>query len=337
MSDPLSLQQTLFYTVSRALENFKKIGKNNYTPATIRSRMTVLNNAWAQCLQTHAAILQAYQAAKREKIEYFQADQMGLYEDLYNAALDYMVNHLEELEPNVSPNYSLNSTTVHSEFSALSQHLPAIQLPSFSGNFEEWESFRDRFTALIIKNKDLSAFSRMHFLVSSLTGSARNAIASLSVTADNFDIAWKALTARFENKRKLIEMHVSTLFSLPTLSRESASELHALRNKVEKALASLKRLERSSNDILDDILVFCISQKLDTATRHAWKLKFSDNSPPATYEELMSFLASRAIALEELKPIKALNSSRDNKVTSATASTMSHLMCVLCKKQHWLN
>jgi len=83
--------------------------------------------------------------------------------------------------------------------------------------------------------------------------------------ADNFDVAWKALTARFENKRRLIEVHISTLCNLPSVSRESASELHALRNKADKALTSLKRLKRSSDDILNDMLVYCVSQKLDPA------------------------------------------------------------------------
>lgn len=71
MNDPLPLQQTMFYTVSRALENFKKIGRNNYTAAKIRSRMTFLKETWAQCRQTHAAILQLYPEGKREKMDYF--------------------------------------------------------------------------------------------------------------------------------------------------------------------------------------------------------------------------------------------------------------------------
>lgn len=106
--------------------------------------------------------------------------------------MDYMAESLEEVEPSVSLDQSLNCTAVHTEAAALSlQHLPAIKLPPFSGRFEEWESFCDCFTSLIIQNKELSDFSRMHFLASSVTGQARDAIASLAVTADNFDLAWR--------------------------------------------------------------------------------------------------------------------------------------------------
>jgi len=185
---------------SRALDNFKKIRRSNYTVAKIRSRMTSFKDTWNQCLQSHAAVFQAYLSTRREKIEYFQENQLDIHADLYQITMDYMAECLEELEQSVSPNQSLNNST-HSDNSSLSlRHLPAIQLPPFSGKFEEWESFRDRFTLLIIQNKKLSDFNRMHFLASNLTGRARDTIASFTVTADNFEIAWKALAARFENK-----------------------------------------------------------------------------------------------------------------------------------------
>lgn len=148
----------------------------------------------------------------------------------YYAALDYMADCLAALETNVSPQQSLLEASVRSESSSLSlKHLPPIQLPPFSGDFDGWETFRDQFHAVIIKNRDLSEFSRMHYLVSSLTGRARDAISGLAVTADNFSIAWKALTSRFGNKRWLIETHVAALYNLSNVNRESASELHALR------------------------------------------------------------------------------------------------------------
>lgn len=68
----------------------------------------------------------------------------------------------------------------------------------------------------------------------------------MPVTVDNFTVAWNAFTKRYENKRRLIEVHVATLYNLPTVSRESASELHALRDTAEKTITSLKRLDRSS-------------------------------------------------------------------------------------------
>lgn len=196
MSELLNKQQSLLHSVTRALDNFRKIGRNNYTAAKIRSRMTTLKDTWAQCIEVHANILQLYPADKRDKVEYFNEDQLAIHEDYYQQALDYMAEALEEFEPCVTPNQSLNCTAVHYENSSFAlRHLPPIQLPPFSGKYEEWESFRDRFDALIIQNKELSDFSRMHFLASTLTDRAKDTIAGLTITADNFESAWKALSA----------------------------------------------------------------------------------------------------------------------------------------------
>lgn len=183
-------------------------------------------------------------------------------------------------------------------------------MPPFSGNFAEWESFRDRFTALIIENKDLSDFSRMHFLATSLTGSAREVISSISITADNFSVAWKALKARFENKKKLIDLHIAALYNLPPMSRESAAELHSLHNTADKFLSALKCLRRSSEEILSDILVHFVVQKLDSSTRRAWKLKCSTEQSPLSLDDLTKFISSRSIALDELAPLNSKSSKR---------------------------
>lgn len=177
----------------------------------------------------------------------------------------------------------------------------------------------------------------MHFLQSSLTGRALESIKNIQITADNFEIAWTALMSRFENKRRLIETHVSTLFDLSAMSRESSSELNQLRDKVNKAIASLKNLERTPDNILDDMLVYSVSQRLDIATRKGWKIKCSDHSHMPTYDELDKFLASRARALEELTPSLATKGARSSKSLNVNAANVSAVLCPLCKATHYIN
>lgn len=324
--------------VSRALENFKKVGRLNYTPAKIRSRISSLKDQWNQCIQGHAALLQIYPEAKRATLDYFQEDQLDEHEEIFQTTLDFMTELLEELEPPVSPNRSipLEHSFSRSESALSLRHLPPIKLPPFSGNFAEWESFRDRFTALIIENKDLSDFSRMHFLASSLTGSAREVISSISITADNFSVAWKVLKARFENKKKLIDLHIAALYNLPPMSRESAVELHSLRDTADKSISALKCLGRSTDEILSDILVYFIVQKLGPSTRRAWKLKCCTESSPLSFDDLSNFISSRAIALDELAPLNS-KSTRNVKVNNATTSDTSTPNCLLCKKPHYFS
>lgn len=63
---------------------------------------------------------------------------MDAHEDVYQATLDHMNETLEELEPNVSLNHSIASAANPTGSSAFPlQHLPSINLPTFSGKFED--------------------------------------------------------------------------------------------------------------------------------------------------------------------------------------------------------
>ncbi|XP_036143371.1 uncharacterized protein LOC118645771 [Monomorium pharaonis] len=328
MSEELDYQLTHLHVVTRSLENFKKTGRLNYTPAKIRARIASLKEAWTQCIRGHAVLLRLYPVQERKGIAYFEEDQIEAHQEVYQTSLDFMTEWLEEMEPCVSPNRSAAdlslSRTETSSFSL--QHLPPIQLPPFFENFTEWESFRDCFYALIIDNKDLSDYSHMHFLASSITGSARDVIAGIPITANNFSVAWKALLTRFENKRRLIKIHVATLHNLTPITRESAVELHTLHDKAEKAISALKCLNRSPEEMLSDILVYFVVQKLDPSTRRAWKIKGSTESAPLSFEDLIKFISYRALALEELTPLteKPNRNVKSNNATLALWSSHAH-------------
>lgn len=122
----------------------------------------------------------------------------------------------------------------------------------------------------------MSNFSRMHFLTSCLKDSALDCIKNIRVTADNFEIAWSTLNSRYENKRRLINVYMLTLLNLPVVAKESALELQAICDQVNTAAAALKNLNRTPEELWNDVLVCLISQKLDTVTRKAWNLKFSE-------------------------------------------------------------
>lgn len=338
MSELFAQQETLIHSIARSLDNFKKIEKNNYTVARVKSRIDVLKETWAKCIRTHADLLKTIPVAKREMHE-FRDGVFDVIEDTYQDTLDFMAECLEAINPTVrSSQTSLPTYTNGALGSSISlSHLPPINIPPFSGRCEEWESFRDRFSSLIIENKELSDFARIHFLTSSLNGRALESIRSIPITANNFQLAWNTLKSRFENKRRLIDVHVSAVCNLPSVSRESAFELSELRDKATRAITSLKNLNRSAEEMLNDILVYQVSQKLDPITRKAWKLKGGEDQRIPTYEELDRFLASRSRALEELAPPNVNKPSRASKVTSSSASAMNVISCPLCKASHFVN
>lgn len=72
----------------------------------------------------------------------------------------------------------LNTTT---SAPAIEVKLPRIELPTFDGNYEEWTAFYDAFISLIHNNSNLSNVNKMHYLRSSLQGTAFAMISRLKV------------------------------------------------------------------------------------------------------------------------------------------------------------
>lgn len=64
--------------------------------------------------------------------------------------------------------------------------LPKIDLPTFSGAYEEWHPFFDIFNSLIHLNESLNDIQRFHYLKPSLKGDAAETIASLEISNINY-------------------------------------------------------------------------------------------------------------------------------------------------------
>ncbi|CAK9798677.1 hypothetical protein ANTPLA_LOCUS1726 [Anthophora plagiata] len=61
--------------------------------------------------------------------------------------------------------------------------LPRIQLPTFSGTYEDWPGFADQFKATVHDNKQLTDSKRLTYLRSCLTGEAAITIETLGTAA----------------------------------------------------------------------------------------------------------------------------------------------------------
>nr|XP_012152970.1 PREDICTED: uncharacterized protein LOC105664176 [Megachile rotundata] len=195
LEELIQKQSQTLGTIDRALSNFKKLGQAKKTAATTQNRMALLKEAYQLSQDLDAKIAACTDPKSRASIPYFAENQFEKAEERYQETLDSMAEVLAKAAPppESSSNNGNSSNTMTSQPTV---HLPRIQLPTFEGAFEEWESFRDRFTAMVINNNSLSNVERLHFLYSSLTGEASRAVAHLPVTENNFDIAWKTITSR---------------------------------------------------------------------------------------------------------------------------------------------
>ncbi|XP_032682417.1 uncharacterized protein LOC116849399 [Odontomachus brunneus] len=198
MEQQLTKQVRLQRSIERTIENAKKVGKGNLTPAKLRSRINSLKDIWAQYQEGHDLLSRAVPSTTKASLDYFKDEHYDATEDAFNAASDFLADLLEELEP---------------------------------------------FTLL---------------------------------------------------------------------------------DKVNIAVASLTSLNRSPEQLWNDVLVHSVVSKLDSITRKAWNIRSSDAESPPSFDELSRFLHSRVRALEaniptgpSKVPTKAFPTSKVHVATTA--------------------
>ncbi|XP_024887554.1 uncharacterized protein LOC112464651 [Temnothorax curvispinosus] len=333
----LALQTQLMGQISRALANYKKLGQAKMTQAVTRQRLAGLKDTFAKCQELDGKLVLYADDKLKASHSYFQNHLFENCEDVYNEAADFMAEVLATFEPQPPHHSTINVSGLADSFRP-SSHLPRINLPTFDGSFDKWESFRDRFTSLVRNDATISNVDRMHYLCSCVKGDASNVLTHLAITEANFVVAWDILQSRYDNKRRLITGHLQTLLQLPALVSETSKDLRNLRDQTNAAIQALQNLGRPVEH-WDDVLVFLVAQKLDKFSRKAWELKLGDTAEYPKYTELDQFLESRVRALEAIVPVtpKVAESSKPkNKALASHAASTATLSCPLCKKSHLL-
>ncbi|KAG8171730.1 hypothetical protein JTE90_003200 [Oedothorax gibbosus] len=181
----------------------------------------------------------------------------------------------------------------------LSLKLPEFNIPSFSGSSNlEWLSFRDLFSASVVKNQNLSDAQRLQYLVGSVKDDALRVIqSSLPITDSNFQIALDLLEERYSNKRQLVFTLIRQIFDIPQCTREDASQLLSIVDTSKEVIRSLQNLDIPLTGFADSIFVYSLIQKLDPATRSWWERGLEDDRIP-TIDELLKFITHHARTIQ---------------------------------------
>jgi len=174
----------------------------------VEARLQGLEANWAKFDAQHDKLL-----AHREAIigsDYVKQDLPSLTEEAYmqqKGALLDLVRSLKAKEPTVATSESTGAETAAP---VARTTLPRIQLPHFSGNYEDWPAFRDLFRSIIDRDLATTQVEKLHYLKTCLKGEAELLVRNLATTAENYERAWKILSDYYEIKRLLSEFHIVT-------------------------------------------------------------------------------------------------------------------------------
>lgn len=247
-----------------------------------------------------------------------------------------------QVPPEVSP--GLNTVDL-SGLVNQSVKLPTIALPKFNGEFSEWVEFRDSFKALVDSSAGLSDIQKFYYLKSSLNEKASQIIQSIQVSSENYAVAWRMLSERFEQKALIIHSHIRAIFEYQGSGRESHTELRNLFDTITKHLRSLETLGEPVSH-WDSLIIYIFTSKMASETRKEWEL-FEKEATIPTMKDLNKFLKQRCEVLEKLA-VKSIDNNKKERVSFIKGKPQAHayvsgaswgatrqpISCYNCKNSH---
>ena len=119
--------------------------------------------------------------------------------------------------------------------------LPRIELPKYDGSSLGWRPFLAQFDAAIDR-QPLPLVQKLIYPKNCLQGEAKNALASLMLTAENYTVARDLLKNRFCDPANLIAMYGNEIVSLPADGDDDAPGLRRFLDRFTVAHRELKSL-----------------------------------------------------------------------------------------------
>lgn len=161
-------------------------------------------------------------------------------------------------------------STYHApNFQPLNQlYLPTITLPTFSGSFDSWLGFYNLFNSLIHEDESISPIRKLFYLKGCLTGEATDVVASIESSSQNYQVAWKLLQERYDDRKIIRESYIQSLIDTPVISKEFSTRSFV--DHMQKHLRALQILGEPIES-WDSFLVVLLRNKLNNFLRGRWE------------------------------------------------------------------
>ncbi|XP_036347096.1 uncharacterized protein LOC118756438, partial [Rhagoletis pomonella] len=306
----------------------------------LTGRRSLLCQYWEKYVKIYDEVSNAADDASTIELAQLALDAYNEIERIYTETLGELNDMIEATSsPIITKSPTIPATAAYPVHS-----LPPIKLPPFDGSFLRWYPFKDLFTSIVIKNRNLSDTQRLQYLKDSLIGEAKNSLDNIATTDGNFTVAWCLLERKFDNKRIIINAHLTEITNLQPIRRESAANLRSL---IDSVTASLRALEQLGRPVAhwDDWLIYTVVHKLDSASVRAWELSISSNNTLPTFDDLRIFIENQTKSLEVVQSFAdSKPSNLQSKDTTTTKSKQHGLKgyhtteasCPCCSSKHYI-
>ncbi|XP_031340893.1 uncharacterized protein LOC116169002 [Photinus pyralis] len=306
----------------------------------LQDRLEAITPLMKEYDETHSKMINLVSDVSDDECHHAQ------FESAYFKATSFaklLLNKAKVERISISPSCNSDARSVNS-----SSHknpffnLPKISIPKFCGDLENWIEFREIFNSLIHSNEELNDVQRLHYLKSSLTGDASQVIKSLQFSAGNYQVAWKAICARYDQPRMLIRNHLRSILDLESCVKEASPALRKISDALFKHVTALRSLA-SDAQLFETTIIYIMSHKLDSTTLRQWERNQNDaGTAIPNFDEFKTFLTNTANLLDSLQSKSDSKSTptpvyAKGKPQMSKSFVMNSPICILCKDSHTLN
>jgi len=200
------------------------------------------------------------------------------------------------------------------------------------------------FASIIHSDIKIDSIAKFHYLQSSLTGEALKVLDGLEISAINYEAAWELLNKRYQNNNLMIHKHIAGLFEQPRITNENHESLRKMVDAVRGHMRALIALKQPVKQ-WDSLLIYLISDKLDTSSKGEWEKELVGNEELPNIEGFLDFLERRCQLLEKISkhlktPVgsqttKTVSKAKSN-ITTLTHTAVNKAKCPSCEEEHGL-
>lgn len=338
-------QKRIFNHIERVAANFNAKPRTAISKGYVQTILEDLENNFRIFKDGHDQILEILRenSIVENDVPYISTDTFYKCYDTYITLKTNLLDITFEIDSPQTPTVhaSTFSATSRNESFCAGARLPKIDLPTFSGDYLDWISYRDMFKSLVHQNNSLTKVQKYFYLKSSCTGTPLSMVNEYPAAETSYDLAWEALEKRFHNERKLVDQILKRLFSTP-FTDGTVKNIKVLLDTTRTCLSQLKSLNIDTST-WDSILIYVISQKLDMQTRKEWEQSLKATTTIPFMSDMLNFLETTFRTLESIEEetvsmpktyCKEIRRKPTKIVRAHTASAANDNNCLCCNKRH---
>ncbi|XP_055634250.1 uncharacterized protein LOC129774525 [Toxorhynchites rutilus septentrionalis] len=283
----------------------------------------------------HQQIVSGSPALEQEKID----NRYVQFEEIYNEVTVKLEMLLERQAQPAASQPIMNPPPL-----VIQQSLPRA-IPTFDGRYEHWEKFKIMFRDVVDRSNEPPRIKLYH-LEKALVGGAAKLIDARTLNEGNYDRAWQLLEERYENKRRMIDLHIRGLLSMQKIVKENYSELQKLVETFSNHVENLKFLGQEFTGVSEQIAVYMLTQSIDGETKKLWEATIRRGELP-NFDLTVQFLKERVSILERCQTTNEVASKHQRasskpswggqsiqRSNAAIAPAVQQSQCDFCSNSH---